>query len=75
MQRRRFLSLLALPLVDCAADDAYDVVIYGGTAGGIVSAISAAMAGATVAIVPSVLLFLLLQRFFIAGIATTGVKG
>lgn len=33
------------------------------------------MAGAAVAIVPSVVLFLLLQRFFIAGVATTGVKG
>lgn len=33
------------------------------------------MAGATVAILPSVVLFVLLQRFFIAGVATTGVKG
>jgi multiple sugar transport system permease protein len=33
------------------------------------------MAGAAIAIVPNVLLFLLMQRTFIAGIASTGVKG
>ena len=33
------------------------------------------MAGAAVAVLPSVLIFLLLQRFFITGVATTGVKG
>jgi multiple sugar transport system permease protein len=33
------------------------------------------MAGAAVAIVPNVILFLLLQRYFIAGVSTTGVKG
>jgi len=33
------------------------------------------MAGAALAIVPSIILFVLLQRFFIAGVATTGVKG
>ena len=33
------------------------------------------MAGAAVAILPSVILFVLLQRYFISGISTTGVKG
>lgn len=33
------------------------------------------MAGAAVAIIPNVILFVLLQRYFIAGVSTTGVKG
>ncbi len=32
------------------------------------------MAGAAVAVIPSLLVFLLLQRFFVAGIAATGLK-
>ena len=59
MQRRQFLPLLALPLVTAScgapftADDeqyGYDVVVYGGTAGGIVAAISAVRAGASVVV-------------------------
>ncbi len=60
MQRRRFLPLLGLPLAAarCGApftDDndqqsVFDVVVYGGTAGGIVAAISAVRAGASVVV-------------------------
>jgi len=58
MQRRRFLPLLGAPLfgvASCSTEDAapdrHDVVVYGGTAGGLVSAISAAQAGASVVVV------------------------
>ncbi len=60
MQRRQFLPLLGMPLTaaSCGAPftadndqrDGYDVVVYGGTAGGIVAAISAARAGASVVV-------------------------
>lgn len=33
------------------------------------------LAGATLAILPTVLVFLLAQRWFVEGIATTGLKG
>jgi multiple sugar transport system permease protein len=33
------------------------------------------MAGATLAIIPTVLVFLLAQRYFVEGVATTGLKG
>jgi multiple sugar transport system permease protein len=33
------------------------------------------MAGATLAIMPTVLVFLLAQRYFVEGVATTGIKG
>jgi multiple sugar transport system permease protein len=33
------------------------------------------MAGATLAILPTVIVFLLAQRYFVEGIATTGLKG
>jgi multiple sugar transport system permease protein len=33
------------------------------------------MAGATLAIVPTVLVFLMAQRYFVEGVATTGLKG
>jgi multiple sugar transport system permease protein len=33
------------------------------------------MAGATLAIVPVIIVFLLLQRYFVRGIALTGMKG
>ena len=60
MQRRQFLPLSGVPLaaVRCGApftadndrQNVYDVVVYGGTAGGIVAAISAVRAGASVAV-------------------------
>jgi len=55
MKRRGFLPLLGLPFAPSllraaptAGGDRHDVVIYGGTAGGIVAAISVARAGASV---------------------------
>lgn len=56
MQRRDFLPLLGAPFLapGCASPergDDYDVVIYGGTAGGIMAAVSATRAGASVVVV------------------------
>ncbi|MCB1022566.1 MAG: FAD-dependent oxidoreductase, partial [Acidobacteria bacterium] len=51
MQRRHFLPLLCGPLAAAAEKDApvrYDVVVYGGTAGGLAAAMSAAKEGASV---------------------------
>ena len=42
---RTTLLLLALPLAAQAAEHAYDVVVYGGTAGGVIAAVSAAREG------------------------------
>ena len=54
MRRRRFLPYLSLPLLaaGCApdAEAGHDLVVYGGTAGGLVAALSAARAGASVVI-------------------------
>ena len=60
MQRRRFLPLLGVPLTaascglpftaDNDQQEDYDVVVYGGTVGGILAAISAVRAGASVVV-------------------------
>jgi multiple sugar transport system permease protein len=40
-----------------------------------VEVINVQMAGATLAVVPVIVVFLALQRYFVRGIALTGVKG
>src|SRR5687767_6636953 len=47
-RRRLGLLLLATAITAAAAEHRHDVVIYGGTAGGVVSAITAAQEGATI---------------------------
>ncbi|HWC96220.1 MAG TPA: FAD-dependent oxidoreductase [Candidatus Sulfopaludibacter sp.] len=49
--KKSLLFLLALPLVSLAADRAFDVVVYGGTAGGVIASVSAAREGLHTALI------------------------
>jgi multiple sugar transport system permease protein len=66
------------PLVVLQSEEKYTVVLAMNRLVSYTSAVrfqNVVMAGATISILPSVLLFLWLQRFFVRGIAQTGLKG
>jgi multiple sugar transport system permease protein len=64
------------PLVAIQSKDNYVVTLgLADIQGGYHAQPPLVMAGATLAIVPTVLVFLMAQRYFVEGVATTGLKG
>ncbi|MCP5116891.1 MAG: hypothetical protein GY953_39195, partial [bacterium] len=47
---KALIALLALVLAGCSGADEYDLAVYGGTAGGVMTGISAAREGARVVV-------------------------